>query len=261
VDPEEPVGVEVAHEPAKHGVGPEREGAVRARPGLGDEGVRALVGTELDERGPEHGPERRAVAPIDQVAFHGPMLSCRAARGLQTDSIMGTSDEDEPRFEHGELLLKGALMGIIASIVMGCIGVAVAAIKGPEYAIPVSVVTAALFPALRGASFVIVGGILHMTVGAAFGALFAFLLPKTARVPSVLGAGLFYGLLLHLVTVYGVLWELSIVRGTSRVDTWWYLAEHVAYGLATGIMMASWLSAARSERVLAPELRPPRPAR
>ena len=65
----------------------------------------------------------------------------------------------------------------------------------------------------------------------AFGSLFAFLVPKRARVPTVLALGLVYGLAIHLVMVYAILRPLDLVRTTARIDTWWFLSEHLVYGL------------------------------
>ncbi len=155
-------------------------------------------------------------------------------------------------YDRGDLLLRGALAGLIGSIVMGTVGIVVAAIKGPTFAVPMSVIAASAIGGGAGGELVVVGSVLHMLVGGAFGALFAFVVPKKARVPSILALGMVYGLALHLVMVYLVLRPLELVKTTARVDTWWFLSEHLVYGLTVGIVMAAWFSALRSERTVGP---------
>ncbi|MBC7173861.1 MAG: hypothetical protein H5U40_15580 [Polyangiaceae bacterium] len=154
------------------------------------------------------------------------------------------------RYSRGDLVARGAFAGLIGSIVMGTVGVAVAGLKGPSFAVPMSVLAANAIRGGADSELVVVGALLHMLVGSGFGAVFALLLPRASRIPTILGFGMLYGLVLHVVMVYGVLRPLELVRTTARVDTWWFLSEHLVYGLTLGIVMAAWLSAGRSERTM-----------
>ncbi len=154
------------------------------------------------------------------------------------------------RHDRVDVALRGALAGLIGSIVMGTVGIVVAALKGPSFAVPMSVIAASAIGGGAGGELIVVGSVLHMIVGGLFGAIFALMVPRTARIPAILGAGLVYGLALHLVMVYGVLLPLKLTRTTARVDTWWFLSEHLVYGLTVGIVMSAWYSALRSERTL-----------
>jgi hypothetical protein len=157
---------------------------------------------------------------------------------------------ESPRYDRGDVLLRGALAGLIGSIVMGSVGIVVAAIKGPSFAVPMSVIAASAIGGGAAGELIVVGSVLHMLVGGAFGALFALVLPKRASIPAILGLAVLYGLVIHLVVVYVILRPLALVETTARLDTWWFLSEHLIYGLTVGVVMAAWLSALRSERTI-----------
>lgn len=154
------------------------------------------------------------------------------------------------QYDRLDVVLRGALAGLIGAIVMGSVGIIVAAVKGPTFAVPMSVLAASAISGggVSGSEFIVIGAVLHMIVGGIFGSIFALLLPKNAPIPGILGASLVYGLGIHLVMVYAILRPLEIVKTTARVDTWWFLSEHLVYGLTVGIVMSVWLAALRSER-------------
>ena len=104
----------------------------------------------------------------------------------------------EERYDRIDVALRGALAGLIGSIVMGSVGIVVAALKGPSFAVPMSVIAASAIGGGSGGELIVVGSVLHMIVGGLFGSVFALLLPRGARIPVILGASLVYGLALHL---------------------------------------------------------------
>lgn len=153
------------------------------------------------------------------------------------------------RISREDLLMKGAMAGLIGAITMGIVGVAVGGIFGPSFAVPVSILTSLLGKVgVSGSETVILGAFLHMLVGSGLGVLFASLVPFDVKTSVLLGGGLLFGLVLHVVVMYGVLVPLKIVETTRRVDTWWFLAEHLVYGLTVSGVIAGFLAAGHSER-------------
>lgn len=155
-------------------------------------------------------------------------------------------------YDRTDLALRGALAGLLGAIVMGMVGMAVAALKGPGFGVPMSVIAAHTIGRGAGSELIVLGSVLHMLVGAAFGSLFAVTMPKSARIASMLGFGVVYGLVLHLFMFYVVLRPLEAVQRTPRVDTWWFLTEHLIYGLTVALVMSAWFSALRSDRTARP---------
>jgi hypothetical protein len=153
------------------------------------------------------------------------------------------------RINYRALAARGAWAGVLASLIM----VAIAAVAAPlieantdAWSFPkvVSSIVLGEEAASPLAGFdalpVVLGLLLHLAIGAFFGAVFACIvgfLDVEETVPVVL-AGIVYGVIVFLTT-YVMIGQLLFpaIDDLPLVVSFW---NHVAFGITTGVVLGSW---------------------
>jgi hypothetical protein len=137
------------------------------------------------------------------------------------------------------IVLGGGLAGIIAGIVMAIFAMAYAGMTGMGFWTPLRLIAGALFGAdalTGGGGVLLAGAIIHMMASAAFGIIFAALVPRTTGGGGALALGIIYAIAVWVVMTYLV---VPIVNPTMSVripvmaGAFWF--EHVIFGAVLGI--------------------------
>lgn len=166
---------------------------------------------------------------------------------------------------------RAALAGVIASVAMGMVAMIAAATYQdtgfftPLYHIASLVVAPdsmmeSMMAASAGTTFTFVAGpalvglMIHMMVGAAFGAIFGLILtrlPELAAAPRI-GAGIAFGVAAFAASAFVLLPMMSVVANdsdaiknmASMVGYPTFLLEHVVFGMVLGALSISATAAA-----------------
>lgn len=152
--------------------------------------------------------------------------------------------------EGGVWLVKSAVAGVVAGVVMAMFAMIVAALNGNGFWAPPRAITAVVFGTQHvGGGFafgpVVVGMMAHMMLSAMFGAVYAALLGIAARQAALvtqLVAGMVWG---------GVLWAMNtylvadvFLNGsevfTSSMPAWTWFVAHLMFGGALGVLYDVW---------------------
>jgi hypothetical protein len=164
-----------------------------------------------------------------------------------------------------DVLTAGILCGVAGGVTM----IGVAAISATEQGLSalhsLEVIGASLVgpEALGGAGKIAFGAVLHLLTSAAFGIVFASILPRDFPAASAIGAGVGYALFaLMFMMILVVPWANPGFRwGMQAIGGSWVVG-HAVFGVALGAAprVRTWL--AREERArAAPAAAPERPAR
>lgn len=138
----------------------------------------------------------------------------------------------------------GLLAGLVAVIAMSIWFMGHAAVNGMGIWTPLKLI-AATFVGIEslvgGPGVLLVGGLIHMVTGMAYGVIFAFLLPSRAGAGAGLLAGLVYGGLILLLMTFAVLPAVNDIM-RERVDlipvAW--TVGHLIYGATLGLLLPAF---------------------
>lgn len=168
-------------------------------------------------------------------------------------------------------LLVGAVAGVVASLVMALYAMLAAYAKDTGFFTPLYHIASLLADDANmmrsmsaaqadGDSFTflfgpaVLGALIHMTTGAAYGAVFGLLasrLPLSLHgLAGLAGVGAVYGFVVFAVSAFVGLPLAAAVFGAgdpiadmAQMAGWGtFIVEHVLFGLVLGILTAKWLS-------------------
>ncbi|MFZ1527488.1 MAG: hypothetical protein WAT19_01980 [Ferruginibacter sp.] len=162
-------------------------------------------------------------------------------------------------------LVRGALFGVIASLIMAAFAMmAAATYQGVGFFTPLyhiastlispSTMMASMQQAADGSTFyfafgpAVLGAVIHMMIGAMYGAVFA-VAAAALRLhdAGLVAAGALWGVLVFLISSFVALPLVATLLGSgdqithmaSMVGYGTFLAEHVLFGLTLGLLLAS----------------------
>lgn len=141
----------------------------------------------------------------------------------------------------GDPLYAGTAAGIAAGALFLIFAFGVAVLNGMDTLSPLRLIGATFVGAgaLEGSAGVIVYGLLlHILTSAAWGVLFASILPRQASLGAALVGGIVYGLLVMLVMLYVVLPIANPVMRAAVDGTTAFGIEHLIYGSALALVPA-----------------------
>lgn len=135
----------------------------------------------------------------------------------------------------------GIAAGVTAAIPMALFAMVLATLKGAGFFAPMKLIAATALgrAALHGGPGTILLGIaIHLAIGAAFGIVFAAIVPRYANATAVFFASLLYVTLVFAAMTYLVLpWADSTMY--HRIDQGWFFAYHLVYGTSLALLIAS----------------------
>jgi len=133
----------------------------------------------------------------------------------------------------GDTLYAGAIAGSVGGVLFMIFAMGMAVLNGMDILSPLRLVGGTFIGAGAlegGAGVILYGALLHTATAAAWGILFAALLPREAPLSAALIAGLVYGLLVMLVMLYAVLPVANPTMRESVDGTTAFSMEHLIYG-------------------------------
>jgi hypothetical protein len=141
-----------------------------------------------------------------------------------------------------DTVLSGALAGTIGGVFQALFAMGTATLGGADILSPFRLTGATLIgpSALEGGAGIIAFGLLlHLVMAAAWGSLFAAILPREASAGSAFIAGLIFGTIVMLVMLHFVLPAVNPVMREAVDGTTSFLLAHLVYGgsLATVPML------------------------
>lgn len=174
-----------------------------------------------------------------------------------------TVPKTSTRTSTGRLLAHGAVLGVIASLAMAMYAMVAAWEKGVGFFTPLhhiaslwasqSPMMSSMESAMAGDAFTItvgtalLGAVIHMATGAAYGVLFVLVVSRL-RFGAVLLAvvGVLYGLLVFAVSAFvGLPLAAAIFDSGDQISSMaemagWgtFLGEHLLFGLVLGLLVA-----------------------
>jgi hypothetical protein len=156
-----------------------------------------------------------------------------AARGIRSE--IAVVDHISPP----DTILSGALAGIVGGVFFALFAMGTAIMSGADILSPFRL-TGATFVgagALEGGVGVIGYGLLiHLVTAAAWGALFAAILPGEASIGPAVVAGLIYGLIVMLIMLHFVLPTVNPVMREAADGAAWFVLAHLIYGGSLAIV-------------------------
>ena len=141
----------------------------------------------------------------------------------------------------GDALYAGSVAGTLGGALFLIFAMGVAVLNGMDTLSPLRLIGATFVGAgaLEGGAGVILYGLmLHIATAAAWGVLFAMILPKQATAGVALVAGFVYGLLVMLVMLYVVLPITNPIMREAVDGTTSFSIEHLIYGGALALVPA-----------------------
>ncbi|MHB1846089.1 MAG: hypothetical protein ACYCWW_14785 [Deltaproteobacteria bacterium] len=159
-----------------------------------------------------------------------------------------------------EVVEAGILAGIIGGLLMAMWAMVSAAVQGMSFLAPIKLIGATFVgpSALGGSVGILVWGLmLHLTVSAMWGILFASILRRETRGGTALLAGVAYGFVILLLMTWVVVPFTNQVMH-DRIPMMWgsWIIEHVFFGV--GVALAPYFRRQFSEGEL--RRRIPQPA-
>lgn len=168
---------------------------------------------------------------------------------IETNADTTREDRIE-RGSRGKRWASGILGGILAAIVMAAFGMIVSLVAGRGLWFPMKLVAAfamgqdAIF---GGIGTIALGVVTHLAIGALFGLVYAYLVPRGANRSTDLLIGIAYGVLVYFGMTYAVLpWVNTLMYAGIERD--WYLAAHVLYGVTVAFAVPLRRRARATER-------------
>jgi len=137
------------------------------------------------------------------------------------------------------LVVTGAIVGLIAGIVMAMWAMIVAAVMGAGLLAPPQMIAEPLFGPFHMGTFnagaFVVGLMIHMMVSIVFGIIFAAIWQGIARggIAAII-AGMMYGLIIWVVMSYVV----APVAGShiaQQMPVWAWIVAHLMFGVVLGL--------------------------
>lgn len=137
------------------------------------------------------------------------------------------------------LVVTGAIVGLIAGIVMAMWAMIVAAVMGAGLLAPPQMIAEPLFGPFHMGTFnagaFVVGLMIHMMVSIVFGIIFAAIWQSLAQggITALIG-GMMYGLILWVVMSY----VIAPVVGShiaQQMPTWAWIVAHLMFGGVLGL--------------------------
>ncbi len=155
--------------------------------------------------------------------------------GLARAGGVEGSSAGDVQHSRWELVMGGAMAGLVAGVAMGLCAMAWSAADGLGAWLPARGVAALFFgvTALVDGWYVkLIGVIAHLVVAAVIGAIFALLLRNHARsAGSAFGVGLLYGIGVWLVMTFGFLpWADRLMFDRMNLMHGMWLCAHLLYG-------------------------------
>jgi hypothetical protein len=162
-------------------------------------------------------------------------------------------------------VLRGAVLGMAASLVMAVFAMmAAATYQNSGFFTPLyhiastfispSTMMASMSAAMAGSTFsfafgpAVLGAIIHMMIGAMYGVMFAVVaLRLRLRGPMLVAAGVLWGAMAFVVSSFVALPVAASLFGSgdqiahmaAKVGYGTFLTEHLLFGLALGLLLAS----------------------
>lgn len=141
----------------------------------------------------------------------------------------------------GDTLYAGAIAGSVGGVLFMIFAMGIAVLNGMDILSPLRMIGATFIGAGAlegGAGVILYGSMLHTATAAAWGILFAAILPRDVPPSAALIAGLVYGLLVMLVMLYLVLPVANPVMREAVDGTTAFSIEHLIYGGALALVPA-----------------------
>jgi hypothetical protein len=136
-------------------------------------------------------------------------------------------------------IAAGALAGIVGGIIMAMFAMMYAAIMGMGILAPLRMIGATFYgpeALVGGAGVLLYGLMIHMITSAAWGAVFALLLPRGISPAAAAGWGAVFSLVVLLVMTYGVLpWANPTMAARVPMMMGAFVIEHLLFGLGLGL--------------------------
>ncbi len=151
---------------------------------------------------------------------------------------------------HGRRWVGGLLGGILGAVVMAAFAMGVSFAAGRGLWFPVKLVAAFVMGTeaiFGGISTLVLGAVTHLLIGALFGIVYAYLVPRGAKRSTALLLGVAYGALLYFGMTYAVLPRVNTLM-YAGIERDWYLAAHLLYGLTVAFALPLHARARAPER-------------
>jgi hypothetical protein len=186
---------------------------------------------------PEQEEEAVSVSPADRIAARVPRSSSVVER-LATDHRVRLPIEMHPYW-------TGLYGGLAGAVAMAVVAMLFGLIAQRSIWYPINLLAAGVLPSLAEAPIeqlrefsgagLIAGGMIHLLVSLLVGLLYAVSLPMFPR-----GAGWRSGLVTPVLWSGLIAITLDLINPTlsERIDWIWFVGSQIAYGLATGWVVA-----------------------
>lgn len=158
-----------------------------------------------------------------------------AVRGMRSEVVV------VQQVSVGDTLYAGAIAGSVGGALLMIFAMGMAVLNGMDILSPLRLIGATFVAAGAlegGAGVILYGLLLHTATAAAWGILFATILPRHASLGAAFVAGLVYGLLVMLVMLYVVLPIANPVMREAIDGTTAFSVEHLVYGGALALVPA-----------------------
>ncbi len=137
------------------------------------------------------------------------------------------------------IIVGGGIAGIIAGIVMAMFAMGYAGMMGMGWLTPLRLIAATLYGVdalIGGSGVLLIGLIIHMMASAAFGIIFAALLPARASAGAAFGGGLLWGFFVWVIMTFAVISWLNptMAARVSLISGAWFF-EHLVFGAVLAI--------------------------
>ncbi|MBI4424654.1 MAG: hypothetical protein HY554_13055 [Elusimicrobia bacterium] len=143
-------------------------------------------------------------------------------------------DLRERQDERSGIVLGGVFSGVFAGIVMALFATTASWALGNGFWTPVKEIACVAYGVdalVAGASAILAGVLIHLTIASCWGMLFAALLPRGSGAWTALWTGVLYSIGVWALMTYGVLpWGNEVQSARAGMMPDWFFYSHLVYG-------------------------------